>query len=85
VVHVHAPQPSNITNELPGPVCVAHQHHSSVQLCMRTRIIKKKKKNNKTIVIVIIIVVITVVVIMIILMMMMTTLIITINFTPSGS
>lgn len=33
VVHMHAPQPSYITNKLPGPVCVAHQHHSSVQLC----------------------------------------------------
>jgi len=37
VVDMHAPQPSNIPNELPGPVCVAHQHHSSVQLCKRVK------------------------------------------------
>lgn len=37
VVDMHAPQPSNIPNELPGPVCVAHQHHSSVQLCKRVQ------------------------------------------------
>lgn len=40
VVHMHASQASNITNELPGPVCVAHQHHSSVQLCKRGKTIK---------------------------------------------
>lgn len=37
VVDMHAPQLSNIPNELPGPVCVAHQHHSSVQLCRRVK------------------------------------------------
>lgn len=44
VVDMHAPKPSYITNELPGPGCVAHQHHSSVQLCKRVNM--ALAKNN---------------------------------------
>ena len=44
---MQAPQAGHVSNELPGPVRVAHQHDPRVELCRQDRNSKKKKQKKK--------------------------------------